>query len=168
MLSLIPTEVVSTSNVLKVLAARVVDAVEAIELGESVYPASIPPEDRWKLPAFVPDEEDGHPLVAWRPGRLRRVDETGVELVYAESPEQPDARELHGIELSHAEWQALARGRGPRPDAFVIFAEYQGGSRRLFHWPAHSLATRGPAVEEDFDSLRYVRQWLGTVETSST
>lgn len=167
-LSLIPIEVVSGSNVLKALAARVADAVEAVELGESVYPASIPPEDRWRLPAFVPEEEDGHPLVAWRPGRLRQVDETGVELVYAESPAQPEARELHGLELSHAEWQALARGRNPQVDAFVIFAEYQGGSKRLFHWPAHSLAMLGPAVEQDFDPLRYVHQWLGTARPSST
>ncbi|MBZ4417640.1 hypothetical protein [Myxococcus sp. RHSTA-1-4] len=161
-LGLIPTEVVSTSNVLRALAARVADAVEVLELGESVYPASIPPEDRWRLPAFVPEEEDGRALVAWHPGRLRRVDEAGIELVYAESPEQQEARELQGIELSHSDWRKAARGRSPQVDAFVILAEYQGGLRRLFHWPSRPLDSGRPTVEEELDSLRYVRQWLGT------
>ena len=159
-----PTVVVRHNNVLRALDARVADAVEATELGESVYPASILPEERWTQPVFIPDEEDGRSLVAWYPGRVRREDEEGVEIVYVESPEEPDSRELRGLELSRAEWMEWARGRPPRADAFVILAEYQGGLRRLFPWPARLLEASGPAVEEEFDSLRYVRQWLGVAE----
>jgi hypothetical protein len=150
-LALVPAEVVRADDVLQALAARVADAVEATELGESVYPASILPEDRWTQPVFVPDEEDGQVLGAWRPGRVRRVDETGAELVYAESPEEPGSRELHGLHVSHAQWRECARGKEPRADAFVILAEYQGGLRRLFHWPARSLTPSGPTMEEEFD-----------------
>lgn len=165
--SLVPNEVVIGDSTLRLLGARVADAVEATELGESVYPASILPEQRWTLPTFVPDEEEGSRLVAWRPGRVRRVDELGVELVFVEAPEEPHSRELRGIEFSHAEWRAAARGRAAQLDTFVIFAEYEGGPRRLFHWPPASLDTRGLAMEEELDSLRYVRQWLGGAETSA-
>jgi tetratricopeptide (TPR) repeat protein len=167
-LALVPNEVVQTSDVLRALAVRVVDAVEATELGESVYPASLPLEDRWIQPAFIPDEEDGRPLVVWRPGRVRQVRAEGIELVYAESHATSDSRELHGLEFSRAEWHEYARGKQPQVDAFVIFAEYEGGLKRLFHWPARSPSANSPAVDEEFDSLRYVREWLGTVEASST
>lgn len=161
-LALIPTEVVSGNDVLQALAARVADAVEAMELGESVYPASLPIEERWRQPPFVPEEEDGRTLVAWHPGRVRRVDEVGVELVYVESPEQPDVRELHGLELSLADWRAWARGRLPETDAFVIVAEYAQGLKRLFHWPVRRLDANRTLVNEELDSLRYVHQWLRT------
>jgi tetratricopeptide (TPR) repeat protein len=166
-LALVPNEVVQTHDALRALTVRVADAVEATELGEPVYPSSLPLEDRWVQPAFVPDEEDGRTLVAWRPGRVRQVRAEAIELVYAESPTAPDSRELHGLQLSRSQWQEHARGKPPQADAFVILAEYQGGLNRLFHWPARGSGASGPAVDEEFDSLRYVRQWLGKAGTSS-
>ncbi|ATB29773.1 hypothetical protein MEBOL_003228 [Melittangium boletus DSM 14713] len=166
-MSLVPRDIIASSNVLRALSARVADAMEATQLGESVYPQAIPPEERWTQPAFLPEEDDGHELETWRPGRVRRVGEADIELVYAEPDEKAESRELQGVELSLHEWNEMARGRAPQSDAFVILAEYSQGVRRIFHWPAKSIEVIGSGPDENLELLRYVHQWLGTSATSS-
>ena len=167
-LDLIPEDVVSRDDALRMVAARVADAVEAVEIGESVNPSSLPPQSRWKLPPFVPVSENGKPLTAWSPGRVRRVDEHGVELVFVENPDQPEARELRGLELGTDEWLRCSGGRAAINDLFVIIASYAELGRRVFVWPDAMLEMPTLQSSDALDVLRYARTWLGLRDPSSS
>ncbi len=109
----IPRHVVTTNPTLLALRERVDDAVEAVTLGESVYPSHVPMAQRWGAPRVTPEEKDGSLLVDWMPGRILHVGEKSVAVVMV----QPADRRVLKQEFSLATWKKWSRTT-PQVDRF--------------------------------------------------
>lgn len=130
-----------------------------MELGESVYPPLVPPEDRWVLPVFVPDELGGKSLARWYPGHVRRVDGGKVEIAHASPSAEPAKRELFSKTFDEEQWRAMVMGRRlVCIGAFFVLAEYEDGNMRAFAWPDR-IGAGEATVEETIDRARYLRHW---------
>ena len=69
---------------------RLLQFLEQVDDGESVFPWSVPPETWWKSPyphLPFPLELDGLPLKKWNPGRVLLVNEENVWLIVGKKPE---------------------------------------------------------------------------------
>lgn len=100
----IPADIVGMDEQLKQLQWRLEDAEEAVQLVESVYPASTPPSDRWHHPQVPPGAE----LSTWSPGRVVAANRNGVVLVLAAmGPGGPERRVVRA-QVSAKEWSKLA------------------------------------------------------------
>lgn len=120
----IPLELVAAHELLRDLEHRLLDAEEARDLGESVYPASIPPSERWQGPRHLPDERDGQSLRAWYPGRVIEADASGVLIVFAVPHAEEAQRRVKSRTLSLKEWSAAS---GSRATGFIEIGSYEGG-----------------------------------------
>jgi tetratricopeptide (TPR) repeat protein len=156
----IPRSVVDSYPQLQELRQRLEDAEEVRLLGESVYPASTPMEERWGGPRFLePTNEAGSPLVEWFPGRIVRVDSEGVRVVVA-TPEAPaEKRRVIVRELSMAEWRECA-GTQELPEAgtFMEVGTYEDDTCRIVCIPS-SAPSRRRLHLATARNLRYLRRW---------
>lgn len=115
----IPRHVVSADAKLRDLRERVEDAVEAITLGESVYPSSVRMADRWRAPRVTPEEKDGVALLDWMPGRILQVGSKTVAVVMVE----PQDRRVLKQEFRLALWKRWSR-TAPQADRFFEIGFY--------------------------------------------
>jgi tetratricopeptide (TPR) repeat protein len=120
------------NEVIDALERRLLDAEEAVQLGESVFPPEVPPQDRWLEPPFaVPRrlKSPGNDLVRWFPGRVVSGSANGVEIVLAD----PSSRRVVRRTLTPDEWSEHG-GECPPEDAtgYFVFARYADGTGRLF------------------------------------
>ncbi len=125
--NLIPEKVVEAEDDLALLRWRLLDAEEALELVESVYPASTVPAARWKRPQV----STGESLVSWAPGRVVSADKNGVTIVMAAlGPAGPERRVVRA-RVTAAEWRRIAWGQPSHASGFVELHVLEGGARRI-------------------------------------
>ncbi len=122
----IPSVVVDSEEELGQLKWRLEDAEEAMQLAESVYPASTQMAARWVKPQV------DVPVKSWSPGRVVSADMNSVVLVFAAIGAQGPERTVVRTELSASEWQQLA----PWCDAasakgFVELHVLQSGEKKI-------------------------------------
>lgn len=138
------------------------DAEEAERLGESVYPAETPIAERWRRPEALVSEQDqlGHPLLSWYPGRIVAVDEEGVHAALATHAEDPKQQRLIARTLSADEWARY--GFCPAAEAegrFILLAVYgpegEGESVKIIPVQHHAA----PVDERELQrELRYLER----------
>ncbi|WP_426748626.1 hypothetical protein VZQ01_19395 [Myxococcus faecalis] len=156
----IPLEVVERQEVLKRLRQRLADAEEAVQLGESVYPASVPVTLRWKKPLFLDvRNENGSTLREWFPGRVVHASRHEVQLVVATPEVDPLERQVVSKTLSREQWAHAARTQAlPKEDTFIEVGTYEDEALRIVLVPAEeALLRQRPWMDKD--SLRYLRRW---------
>ncbi|MBX3273143.1 MAG: hypothetical protein KF729_22960 [Sandaracinaceae bacterium] len=113
-----------TSPALRALGERLLDAEEARTLGESVYPASVPKDERWKRPRRLPEASpNGAARRAWYPGRVIESSHDVVMIVFATTGEEP--RRVKLKELPSADWKQAARFP---PAGFFELGSYEDGT----------------------------------------
>jgi tetratricopeptide (TPR) repeat protein len=162
----IPRELVERIPELAVLEWRLLDAEEAVALGESVYPAGMPMEDRWRKPARVPEEGPGGArLTGWYPGAVVSASEEGVALVFATTEEDISERRVIRVELSADGWRERADFCAPEEaQGFVVLATYsegdgdEGVKEKLYAIDA-SPAPWEKHPRSAHERTRYLRSW---------
>lgn len=131
----VPRAVVERDGTLEGLAWRLRDAEEAVELTDSVYPASTRPEDRWVRPQLPV----GSSAETWAPGRVLDASRKGVVVLLATPGAHGPLRALQKASLSPAQWREV--GWGCRPEEACGFFELhvtRSGAQRL--WPIAASA----------------------------
>ncbi len=126
----IPKAAFAASPRLERLRQSVLDAVEADALGESVYPAGYPVDQRWKEPSTALGGWGDRTLVRWFPGRVARADAHTVRVVYA-SRLEGGSYETNVTEIDAATWSQVGFGRPDQARGFVQLGVYDDGSRRV-------------------------------------
>jgi tetratricopeptide (TPR) repeat protein len=116
---LIPREVTRDDPVLRELRQRLEDARESIQLGESVYPATVPIHERWRKPRILADRKDDQPLQKWTPGRILDANSDMLTFVVA----LPAEKRVFKQQVSQQEWRKWG-GSSPRPDRFFEMGFY--------------------------------------------
>lgn len=155
-LEAIPERVVQDSLRLSRLRQRVLDAVEADAIGESVYPETYPVERRWSAPRVLPSKLDGEPLSRWFPGRVLDANAGRVRVVYAERSSDGAYRSFVA-ELGSQDWQAYGLGPPELASGYVELGVYGEGERRLV---VHAGAEVAPAQPEPRSlPLAYFDRW---------
>lgn len=110
---------------LRMVEHLVRDAEEALELGESVYPAGTPVEERW-VPRVTPDTNGhGSRRTRWWPGRVLAGRPDGVDFVAAD----PQTRMAYRATVTGSEWCEMADQLPERARGFIEVAEYADGAR---------------------------------------
>ncbi len=150
----IPLDLVAAHELLRDLEHRLLDAEEARDLGESVYPASIPPSERWMGPRHLPDERDGHSLLAWYPGRVIEEGASGVLVVFAVPHADEAQRRVMSRTLSLKEWSAAS---GSRAAGFIEIGSYAGGE--LVILPVENPEIRWQSELNDADLMAPLGRW---------
>jgi hypothetical protein len=135
----------------RALEHRLLDAEEAVRLGEVVRPNAMPMQDRWAPVALPEADENNVALGAWYPARVRGVTEAEVELVVGVPDADPDKRYVVEKVMTREAWLEAAH-RGPREGMFVELGEY-GDDVRVEVLPSN--LSRPVAIDEA--SLRYLR-----------
>ncbi len=156
----IPDELIAKDAGLRNLAWRLEDAEEALELGESVYPAGLPVPERWRRPdAVSPVAPDGSPLQGWFPGRILEADPEQVTVVLAVPEPEPQKRRVIRTSLSAEEWQQYGGwGLLPEVTGFFILVRYQSGEARLIPQNVPMPPWNAEALQLDL----HLRQWART------
>lgn len=104
---------------------QVVTAQEqALALGESVYPASVPIAVRWRHPQSLPPSRSGHPLLAWAPGRIVGATTTAVTVVVAPTPD-----EAQQLSFDAETWRRIAGEAAENASGFFELGSYAGGEQ---------------------------------------
>jgi hypothetical protein len=155
---MIPRSVVEKDWDLRALQERLRDAEEARDLGESVYPASIPIDERWAGPRVIPQRSaTGAVLRAWYPGRVVQGTDEGVVLVFATTSENSSSRRVKIKELTGQEWSRAARTRPEDATGFVEIGSYLDDDLLIM-----SIDERTPPWSRAADAeadLRYAARW---------
>lgn len=108
------------------LRTLVEDHEEARRLGESVYPAEVPQQERWGKPRVLdPRDADKHNLQQWWPGRVleARADEVIAAIADRET------RLAQQVTFTGGEWRAFANQPPEDAEGFFELGEYEGGNR---------------------------------------
>lgn len=139
---------------LRFLAQRLGDLEEAVELGESVYPASEPLERRWRERRVVPEQNaDDVALERWYPGRILSANDERVTLVYAD----PATRQVFSTEVSAEDWRRDAMSSPRSARGYVEIGTYCDGTRRILPVEGRAILTD---PDENEESLRYLTSQL--------
>lgn len=171
-------EVIERKWELAELRQRIQDALEAMELRESVYPPDYPWERRWQDPGEVLPEVDASRgrRLAWHPARVLARSVDSVEVVFADfDPEKPPPkiqdtwrRDLSAVEIFTRsvpadEWEeaggdsaALARGYW-----FIGVYETEGSNSALRLVSAEDRAGQEPPP------AGYWQRWISSQPISS-
>ncbi len=124
----IPEDVFSEERWYHELRDAVLDAEEALLLGESVYPSTTPMSERWIVPReVVVAPPDNRALRSWFPGRVVALDADGIHLVLAVPHEDAASRRLISRTLTREEWDRHAE-HAPEEGQFVFLAIYRDES----------------------------------------
>lgn len=155
----IPSGIVQMDPRLLDLKQRLEDAEETRSLGESVYPASIPVERRWRRPRVVPELNDhGSPRVAWYPGRVVEASEHGVTIVVATPHEAPSKRRVVLREMTREEWLESAWCPPELATGFIEVGRFEDEGIRIL--PIDNEQPVYAVSKQDEDRLlRYLKQW---------
>jgi hypothetical protein len=124
----IPSEVVESEEELKILQWRLQDAEEAVDLVESVYPASTPPSSRWTDPQVPP----GEGLLSWSPGRVVSANKHAVVVMIATVRDGKPQKQVVESSFTAKQWVA-AGGWCPPSEAkgFVELHVTTKGKQRI-------------------------------------
>jgi tetratricopeptide (TPR) repeat protein len=156
--SLIPETICTQHSRLEALALRLQDSEEAIALGESVYPAGMPPIERWRQPDYVPPTSpENLPLRAWYPGRVLSRDAKGVRVVVATPASDPSSRAVVESHLTNTEWNAAGGRALDESNPYIILAVYGTTQRKMFPQRSPPVPVWDEAEAEE--DLRYLRVW---------
>ena len=98
----IPRAVIESEEVLRQLRWRLEDAEEAVQLTESVYPASTQISSRWVKPQV------DVPVQTWSPGRVVSASDESVVLVMAAPGANGPEQKVIRVELAAEEWKQMA------------------------------------------------------------
>lgn len=131
----IPPALIAHSPTLQALRQRLEDAEEVRLLGESVYPASTPMEQRWRGPRFLEaTNESGSRLREWFPGHVVQSGPEGITVVVATPNERPEDRRVVVRELSPEEWTQYTGAKTlPRPGTFIEVGTYEDDTVHITH-----------------------------------
>lgn len=124
----IPSEVVEREEELKILQWRLQDAEEAVDLVESVYPASTPPSSRWTAPQVPP----GEGLLSWSPGRVVSANKHAVVVMIATVRDGKPQKQVVESSFTAKQWVA-AHGWCPPSEAkgFIELHVTTKGKQRI-------------------------------------
>ncbi|MCW5809778.1 MAG: hypothetical protein KIT84_02085 [Labilithrix sp.] len=138
---MIPRQWLGEHVVLERLRQRFEDALEAVALGESVYPADFPIAKRWLRPVLLERTWGGQELADWMPGRVLSVDAEGVTFVGALVQSE---RRVFKRTVAATEWTEWS-GSAAEPDQFFEMGFY-GEERAMVRV---RLVNAAPDVDED-------------------
>ena len=125
---------------------------QSLVLGESVYPASVAVEDRWKRPRSLRRTRAGQQLLWWAPGRVVHAAPSEVAVVVAPTPD--DAQQLV---FDAATWRELAGEPAEDAEGFFELGQYEGGERIVRSVPDDG---EGHLLDpEDADLFERVSTW---------
>lgn len=162
-LALVSDELIRASDSLSALRHLVLDALEAEELGDAVYPTSVAFEERWTPePRALPrTTEHGSDLERWYPGRIRRVDGGNVEIVYGLRPVVESEPRLALRALPREQWAAIAPDLSPTVDCFIEIGVYGGKKERVVVAPEGDRPTQLPRRGKEIVDpvLAYLKRW---------
>lgn len=153
-LAQLPADIIAASSRLRRLQHDIADALEAEQLGESVYPWDVPMDQRWKAPRTITEDDASH-VVQWAPGRVVDVDEA-VRVVYALASEPAEPKRIALRELSQQEWRELSGGQPPKANTYFELLRFSDGSVRIAIVPStpHDLDPRASAI-----ARAYLQRW---------
>ncbi|MFT3714067.1 MAG: tetratricopeptide repeat protein [Archangium sp.] len=123
----IPDALVDAEPHLKQLRWRLEDAEEAVLLAESIYPASVPPDSRWKDPQVPP----GGVLKSWTPGRVVSADKDGVVLMLAAIENGRPIKKVVRSFVPAKKWLKVGWGKPSEASGFVEIHVAASGERIL-------------------------------------
>ena len=109
---------------------------QALTLGESVYPSSVPLAARWKPPRSLRQLRAGRHLLQWAPGRV--VQASAAEVTVVVAPTSEEAQQLT-FEAEH--WQRIAGEPAEDAEGFFELGTYEGGEQVVRHVPDDGDAT---------------------------
>lgn len=163
--SRIPLAVVAADPELLRLAHRLHDCVEAVTLGESVYPAHAPIRERWVAPRAVPERHDDTLLSRWMPGRILSVHGESVALVVVD----PKTRRVFKQEVERRQWREWAR-TSPVEGAFFEIGFYGPDEKLVEVIVLRSQPTRPSEAmaDDDQDEENLRRSLLLSFEASAS
>lgn len=123
----IPRHWIESEDELRAVEHLVLDAEESLHLGESVYPAGVPTESRWRAPRVTPAiNASGSERTRWWPGRVIAVaDDVAVVLA------DPESLTAYRVSYTADEWRAMANQAPSDARGFIELAEYADGSRQI-------------------------------------
>jgi tetratricopeptide (TPR) repeat protein len=157
----IPRALIQRLTDLANLEWRLLDAEEAKDLGESVYPVGMPMDQRWTEPpaAVWKRTETGALLEEWYPGRIVEANKTRVAAAFATREPNRSARRVIRTEISAQRWKDVG-GWGLPEDAegFLVLAYYEGGFEHVFQVTAPLPPWERNRPSLDY-RLRYLRTW---------
>lgn len=108
------------------LRTLVEDHEEALRLGESVYPAEVPQQERWHEPRVLDARDaDKHNLRQWWPGRVLEAHADEVIAVIAHR----ETRLAQQVTFTGEEWRRFANQPAEDAEGFFELGEYEGGDR---------------------------------------
>lgn len=107
---------------LRDLVRAVVSDVQARALGESVYPASTPIEDRWTRPRSLRPSREGKRLSWWAPGRVVEATADDVTVVIAPTPD-----EAQQLTYDTVTWRRMASEPASDAEGYFELGRYEGG-----------------------------------------
>jgi tetratricopeptide (TPR) repeat protein len=125
---------------------------QALALGESVHPASIPIAVRWRHPRSLRPSRSGHPLIAWAPGRIVGASPTAVTVVVAPTPD-----EAQQLSFDAETWRRIAGEAAEDASGFFELGSYEGGEQVV-----RAVADDGEGARldlEESDLLARVSAW---------
>lgn len=125
-------------------------ARQARALGESVYPASTPLEDRWTRPRSLRPSRDGKPLSWWAPGRVVEAASDEVTVVIAPTP-----AEAQQVTYDAATWRRMANEAASDAEGYFELGRYEGGDE-VVHTSVEDRSDRW--LEDETEELR---GWVG-------
>ena len=135
--------------VLERLRQRFEDALEAIELGESVYPADVPIAKRWQEPLMLQPTWNELERQDWMPGRVLKTAADAVSFVVASGGTE---RRVFKQTASIDEWKGWA-GSAPRQDQFFEMGFY-GANKNVVHvCPANAQASDSLDSDDGYDVM---------------
>lgn len=140
----IPVKVLREDPTLLELRQRMEDAVEAVTLGESVYPTHVPMEERWHAPRVMPERNGKEELRRWMPGRVLLVHDKKVTFVVV----LPGERRVFKQTVSLAKWKSWSI-TFPHAGAFFEMGFYGAKEKTVAVIEVRSQPARFPRELED-------------------
>lgn len=140
------------------LIHHVTSALEAEALGQSVYPSHALIAARWRPPEEVRDDSS---VERWFPGRVTRVLEDRIEVVYAVPHGPGPDQEVLLTSFSRESWAAEAGSLQATPDLFVFLICRREDRREVRRMRLPRLSREEPLSRDDaIASLQAMKQWL--------
>ena len=157
----IPARLREQTDRMKRLQHWITDALEVEELGESLYPPSTPIERRWRTPQVLRDTLRGLPLSAWYPGRVTYVDDTQVNIAFADPLEADHERHVHDLRLSAEQWtQTSNLDLEEASDLYLEIGVYGEGEQALRVVRRVQPAQLGSLDYPPKQHLGYLAKWI--------
>ncbi len=135
------------------LSLRIDESVEALELGDSVFPPGTPPASRRKRPEELPlHDERGSTLLEWFPARVVEANAERVAVLFGRY--EGDVLVLYDQEFVAEEWRTYAQMPPEDASGYCSIGRYASGKVRIVARSTPSTSKLRP-----FDAP-YLDRWL--------